>query len=289
MISGQFWPAILAERAVQILYLDNPKRTKDKQINEIYSTINSEQFLQFDNKDNSNRILLFMSPIGLKILALALVPLKDVQTCWNIILNTVPVIIDSDVLKSIKYFVNPWLQGKYGFSWHYFRNIGPRTNNHLEGYHAKLSSILSAKSNNSASQVHSEFHANERNQIAEPKQISKNKKKGQVFVTLQEQFSEQILTFEQYFDKLSANIIEPYGTSQMKFDQDEKDQNDDKVDSRVALDFIGCPCQCYETKRLNLNENRKVRLTQKKPLSRFDFLKTFSWSQKNINSVKNKN
>ncbi|RNA45027.1 hypothetical protein BpHYR1_024126 [Brachionus plicatilis] len=144
-------------------------------------------------------------------------------------------IIDSDVLKFIKYFVIP----KYGFSWHFFDNIGPRKNNHLEGYHAKLSSIPSAKANNvitfinmiknSASQVHSEFHANERNPIAEPKQISKNKKKGRVFVTLQEQFSEQILTFEQYFDKLSANVIEPYGTSQMKFDQDEEEQNDDKV------------------------------------------------------------
>ncbi|RNA07258.1 hypothetical protein BpHYR1_013612, partial [Brachionus plicatilis] len=133
-----------------------------------------------------------------KFSALALVPLNDVKTGWNIILSTVPVILDSDILKFIKYFVNTWLQGKYGFSWNHFDNNGPRTNNHLEGYHSKLSSIPSSKSNNvltfinmikkSASQVHSEFHANERNPIAEPKQLSKNKKKDQVFVTLQEQF-----------------------------------------------------------------------------------------------------
>ncbi|RNA22895.1 hypothetical protein BpHYR1_015621 [Brachionus plicatilis] len=47
---------------------NNPKQTKDIQINEIYSTINCEQFLQFDNKDNKNQILIFMFPIGMKIL-----------------------------------------------------------------------------------------------------------------------------------------------------------------------------------------------------------------------------
>ncbi|RNA09845.1 mule transposase [Brachionus plicatilis] len=47
---------------------NNPKQTKDIQINEIYSTINCEQFLQFDNKENKNRILIFMSPIRMKIL-----------------------------------------------------------------------------------------------------------------------------------------------------------------------------------------------------------------------------
>ncbi|CAF0992211.1 unnamed protein product [Brachionus calyciflorus] len=48
---------------------NNPKQVKDIQINEIYSTLNSQQFLQFDNKDNNNRILILMTPIGMKILS----------------------------------------------------------------------------------------------------------------------------------------------------------------------------------------------------------------------------
>ncbi|CAF1005787.1 unnamed protein product, partial [Brachionus calyciflorus] len=47
----------------------NAKETKDIVINDVYSKINNEQFLQFDNNNHSNRILIFMSPIGMKILA----------------------------------------------------------------------------------------------------------------------------------------------------------------------------------------------------------------------------
>ncbi|RNA04121.1 hypothetical protein BpHYR1_008071 [Brachionus plicatilis] len=116
-------------------------------------------------------------------------------------------------------------------------------NNHLEGYHSKLSSIQSSKSNNvlafinmikkSASQVHSQFHANE------------------LFVTLQEQLSEQILTFEQYFDKISAHIMDTYGTSLMKFDQDEEQLNYEKI-----------------------GRKRKRKIAFDNPLIHLDFLKT---------------
>ncbi|RNA04768.1 hypothetical protein BpHYR1_024093 [Brachionus plicatilis] len=73
-----------------------------------------------------------------KFSALALDPLKDVQTGWNVILNTLPAILGSDLLKFIKYFVNTWLQGKYGFSWNHFDNNGPRTNNHYRQFNKKF-------------------------------------------------------------------------------------------------------------------------------------------------------
>ncbi|RNA09846.1 hypothetical protein BpHYR1_028354 [Brachionus plicatilis] len=86
----------------------------------------------------------------------------------------------------------------------------------------------------SASQVHSEFHANERNPIAEP--------------------NKQILTFEQYFDKLSAHIMEPNGTNLMKYDQDEEELNDEKV-----------------------GKKRKRKIAFDNPLKHLDFLKTIDF------------
>ncbi|CAF0860471.1 unnamed protein product [Brachionus calyciflorus] len=47
----------------------NPKEPKDILINEAYSKLNDQLFLQFDNHDNRNRILIFMTPIEMKILA----------------------------------------------------------------------------------------------------------------------------------------------------------------------------------------------------------------------------
>ncbi|CAF0924333.1 unnamed protein product [Brachionus calyciflorus] len=82
-----------------------------------------------------------------KFSALAFVPLEDIEKgCTNI--DNIPITPDHDTFKFIKYFVDTWLKGKYGFFWNHFDNTGPITNNHLEGYHAKLSAIPSAKTSN---------------------------------------------------------------------------------------------------------------------------------------------
>lgn len=60
-------------------------------------------------------------------------PLEDIKTGWNYILDNIPIDIDNDLLKFIKYYVKNWLKGKYGLAWNHFDNTGPRTNNHLEG------------------------------------------------------------------------------------------------------------------------------------------------------------
>ncbi|RNA17263.1 hypothetical protein BpHYR1_010237 [Brachionus plicatilis] len=54
-------------------------------------------------------------------------------------LDNIPIPLDEDILKFINYFVKTWLKGKYGSARNHFENSGP--NNHLEGYHAKLSSL----------------------------------------------------------------------------------------------------------------------------------------------------
>ncbi|CAF0742422.1 unnamed protein product [Brachionus calyciflorus] len=197
-----------------------------------------------------------------KFSALAFLPLSDIKKGWNYILDKIPVPVDQDIVKFIKYFVNTWLQGKYGFSWNHFDNTGPRTNNHLERYHAKLAAIPSSKSNNvltfinmvkkNASQVYVSFYAVERNPIQEPKQLSKNKKKDQIFIILQEQYSAKIITFEQYFEKLSAHITDPYGTSQMKFDHDVEEEEEENT---------------------NPGKKRKRKIVFVNPLNNEDFLK----------------
>ncbi|CAF0783049.1 unnamed protein product, partial [Brachionus calyciflorus] len=80
----------------------------------------------------------------------------------------------------------------------------------------------------SATQVFSDFHTVERNPIDEPKQLSKNKKKDCIFLTLQEQFTKKIITFEQYFEKLVAHITDPYGTSQMKFHHNLEERDEEE-------------------------------------------------------------
>ncbi|CAF0849480.1 unnamed protein product [Brachionus calyciflorus] len=175
-------------------------------------------------------------------------PLEDIEKRWTNILDNIPKTPDQDTIKFIKYFVDTWLRGKYEFFWNHFDNTGPRTNNHLEGYHAKLSAIPSAKTSNvltfinmikkSATQVFSDFHTVERNPIEEQKQLSKNKKKDYIFLTLQDQYTKKIITFEQYFEKLAAHITDPYGTSQMKFDHDLEEREEEKIGKKRKIKKI---------------------------------------------------
>ncbi|CAF1011457.1 unnamed protein product [Brachionus calyciflorus] len=210
--------------------------------------------------DNSNRILIFMSPIGMKILSNstrwhldgtfktcptyfhqilsihvyyqnqmfpagyillqnkeretykeALTHVKHVMTSKNVQIN---------VQEALSDFELALLQAISGV----FENVKIYgTNNHFEGYHSKLASIPSAKTNNvltfinmikkSATQVYSDFHAHERNPIQCPKQLSKNKKKDEIFITLQDQYNKQMLTFPQYFQKLASHVTDPYEPS----------------------------------------------------------------------------
>ncbi|RNA11945.1 hypothetical protein BpHYR1_032891 [Brachionus plicatilis] len=137
----------------------NPKQTKDFQINEIYANINNQQFLQFDNLNNSNQILIFMSPIGIRILT----------NCkrWN---------LDA--------FINMIKK--------------------------------------SETETCNRFYNNERNPIEEPKQLPKNKRKDDILARLKVQYTKNIITFEQYFEKLAAHIVDPYEAVKFKFELDDE-------------------------------------------------------------------
>ena len=41
------------------------------------------------------------------------------------------------------YFIDTWFEGKFPIAmWNHYDNTGPRTNNHVEGYNAKLNKLL---------------------------------------------------------------------------------------------------------------------------------------------------
>ncbi|RNA39859.1 hypothetical protein BpHYR1_010376 [Brachionus plicatilis] len=151
--------------------------------------------------------------------ALDLVPLKDVKAGWDIILDNIPIPLDEDILKFINYFVKNWLKEKYGTAWNHFENSRPRTNNHLEGYHSKLPSLPSAKTNNVLTFIN---------------MIKKS--------ASQEQYNENVLTFAQYFDKLTSHIIDSYGINTLKYSEDH--ENEEKIDKvgqkrrrKIRVDF----------------------------------------------------
>ncbi|RNA24201.1 zinc finger BED domain-containing 1-like [Brachionus plicatilis] len=141
-----------------------PKETKDIQINEIYANINNQQFLQFDNLNNSNRILIFMSPIGFRILT-------------------------------------------NSKRWH----LDATSNNVL----ALINMIKKSET-----ETCNRFYNTERNPIEEPKQLPKNKRKDDILARLKVQYTKNIITIEQYFEKPAAHIVDPYEAVKIKFDLD---------------------------------------------------------------------
>ena len=43
----------------------------------------------------------------------------------------------------MSYFDQTWMNGQFSYhQWNYFNYIGPRTNNHVEGWHSRLSKVV---------------------------------------------------------------------------------------------------------------------------------------------------
>jgi hypothetical protein len=75
------------------------------------------------------------------------VPIGLINTVWTLILNKLTLIV-SKKLKELKeyvlYFYNTWLiNPNYPIAlWNHYETIGPRTNNHLEGYNFKINTSI---------------------------------------------------------------------------------------------------------------------------------------------------
>ncbi len=74
--------------------------------------------------------------------ALALLLLNEVITVLQLIRQQRPANLDDDDRERLvafnAYFTQQWVETLSPNTWNHFDNDGPRTNNHLEGYHRKL-------------------------------------------------------------------------------------------------------------------------------------------------------
>ena len=72
-----------------------------------------------------------------KMLALSLCPIQFVRVSWSSIKSAAPQVHNIDEL--CKYYKDTWLNGSFPIaSWNHYATEGPRTNNHVEGWHKKL-------------------------------------------------------------------------------------------------------------------------------------------------------
>ena len=72
-----------------------------------------------------------------KVLALPFVPEQQVAEAFASICRSAPDV--SRVSEFICYYNSTWISGQYPMRvWNFFRYCGPRTNNHVEGYHSRL-------------------------------------------------------------------------------------------------------------------------------------------------------
>ena len=72
-----------------------------------------------------------------KSAAITFVPLNFVRVLWNGLKAEMP---DGEKLE--RYFDQTWFDGHFRpRMWNYYRHCGPRTNNHLEGWHNRMKRI----------------------------------------------------------------------------------------------------------------------------------------------------
>ncbi|XP_046558957.1 uncharacterized protein LOC124267998 [Haliotis rubra] len=73
---------------------------------------------------------------------LPLVPVTDVDDVWLNALADMP--DDPRCLRLADYVTTQWVEGHIPqTAWNHYQNTGPRTNNHLEGWHGRLKKIIS--------------------------------------------------------------------------------------------------------------------------------------------------
>ena len=81
-----------------------------------------------------------MSKFVSKIVALSFCPVRFVRVSWIAIKANAPLLTNVDDL--CEYFENTWLNGDFPLrSWNHYDTDGPRTNNHVEGWHSKMNTI----------------------------------------------------------------------------------------------------------------------------------------------------
>ena len=68
-------------------------------------------------------------------------PIRFVRVAWQGLKQEAPVVDHIDDF--VSYFESTWLDGQFRLhQWNYFNYSGPRTNNHVEGWHSRLKRIV---------------------------------------------------------------------------------------------------------------------------------------------------
>ena len=76
-----------------------------------------------------------------KMAAIAFCPQAFVRPAWMSVQQEAPQIARVDEL--VTYFSNTWVSGSYQVrQWNYYKVDGPRTNNHVEGWHFRLKRVI---------------------------------------------------------------------------------------------------------------------------------------------------
>ena len=75
-----------------------------------------------------------------KVAAISFCPLPFVRTAWLAVQQEAPQIPLVDEL--VLYFDSTWMNRQFKrHQWNYFNFEGPRTNNHVEGWHSRLKKV----------------------------------------------------------------------------------------------------------------------------------------------------
>ena len=75
-----------------------------------------------------------------KMVALAFCDQRFIRVVWTGLKDTAPAVDGVDDL--VEYFERTWLNGSFpARMWNFFEVDGPRTNNHVEGWHAKMNRL----------------------------------------------------------------------------------------------------------------------------------------------------
>jgi hypothetical protein len=75
-----------------------------------------------------------------KLVCLALIPVIKLEDGFEYIYDSRPEYTEID--KFLDYYVETWLDGFERNIWNHFENLGPRTNNHVEGYNSRFNGIV---------------------------------------------------------------------------------------------------------------------------------------------------
>ena len=146
-----------------------------------------------------------------KILALSLCPVRFVRVAWSAIKAAAPQV--SNINELCRYFENTWLNGEFPIpSWNHHETEGPRTNNHLEGWHRRMNGIAGKKHPNIYELVEL-FQAEQASTEVTIEQLGAGgavRRRGKFYRVkdrsiqrIRERFNNGTYTLEEYIDNLS--------------------------------------------------------------------------------------